>query len=238
MHPEIEKLIDIALADGQVTDKERNVILKKAAELGINTDEVEMILDGKLHQIEANKPKQKEKIGNIRTCPACGTSVKVMEIKCFQCNHEFTSEIDKSLNVLMAKIEKINIDNYDFDGDYYKKIATLINKSIVPSLANDLYEFGIKSVAEINSELHYWRDDSAAWKNKAEDCIMKLKMVELQNPKFIVLRSEIENSLEKKVLQIKKNKRNENLNIIWVFPLLYFIFSMIARLFGFHFWPF
>ena len=51
MHPEIEKLIDLALADGQLTDKERNVILKKATELGVDTDEVEMVLDGKLHQL-------------------------------------------------------------------------------------------------------------------------------------------------------------------------------------------
>jgi uncharacterized tellurite resistance protein B-like protein len=58
MHPEIEKLIDLALADGQITEKERNVIFKKAAELSIDADEVEMVLDGKLHQLEANKPKQ------------------------------------------------------------------------------------------------------------------------------------------------------------------------------------
>ena len=61
MHPEIEKLIYLALADGQITEKERNVILKKATELGVDSDEVEMTLDGKLHQLEANKPKEKEK---------------------------------------------------------------------------------------------------------------------------------------------------------------------------------
>lgn len=48
MHPEIEKLIDLALADGQITEKERNVILKKAAELDVDADEVEMVLDGKI----------------------------------------------------------------------------------------------------------------------------------------------------------------------------------------------
>jgi hypothetical protein len=32
MNPEIEKLIDLALADSQITEKERNVILKKAIE--------------------------------------------------------------------------------------------------------------------------------------------------------------------------------------------------------------
>ncbi len=50
MHPEIDKLIDLALADGQITEKERNVILKKAAELGVDADEVEMILGGKMSQ--------------------------------------------------------------------------------------------------------------------------------------------------------------------------------------------
>lgn len=48
MHPEIDKLIDLALADGQITEKERNVTLKKAAELGVDADEVEMILGGKM----------------------------------------------------------------------------------------------------------------------------------------------------------------------------------------------
>ena len=45
MNPEIEKLIDLAIADGEITDKERSVILKKAEKLGEDPDEVEMILD-------------------------------------------------------------------------------------------------------------------------------------------------------------------------------------------------
>ena len=92
MHPEIEKLIDFALADGQITEKERNVILKKSAELGIDTDEVEMVLDGRLHQLEASKPKEKEKVGNIKTCPACGASVKAFQIKCDDCGHEYNKK--------------------------------------------------------------------------------------------------------------------------------------------------
>ncbi len=40
MHPDIEKLIDLALADGQITDKERNVILKKAVELDVDAADV------------------------------------------------------------------------------------------------------------------------------------------------------------------------------------------------------
>jgi len=52
MHPEIEKLIGIALQDGILTDKEREIIFRKAETLGIDKDEIEMILEGKLHEIK------------------------------------------------------------------------------------------------------------------------------------------------------------------------------------------
>jgi hypothetical protein len=91
MHQEIEKLIDLALSDGQLTEKERNVILKKSAELGIDADEVEMTLDGRLHQLEASKPKQKEKVGIIKTCPACGAEKKSFTTNCFSCGHEYVN---------------------------------------------------------------------------------------------------------------------------------------------------
>ena len=38
MHPEIEKLIDLALADGQITEKERNVIEKAIWDLCYSYD--------------------------------------------------------------------------------------------------------------------------------------------------------------------------------------------------------
>ena len=91
MHPEIEKLIDLGIVDGQITEKERNVILKKAAEFGVDADEVEMTLDGKLYQLETSKPKQKEKVGNIKTCPACGAEKKSFSTNCFSCGHEYVN---------------------------------------------------------------------------------------------------------------------------------------------------
>ena len=48
MSPEIEKLIDFALADGVISDKEREIIRNKAEKLGEDPDEAEMILDAKL----------------------------------------------------------------------------------------------------------------------------------------------------------------------------------------------
>jgi hypothetical protein len=48
MHPDIEKLITLALADGVVSEKEREIILRKAEKLGLDIDEVEMYLEGKI----------------------------------------------------------------------------------------------------------------------------------------------------------------------------------------------
>ena len=54
MHPEIEKLIDMALIDGQVNDKEREIILRKAEKLSLDIDEVEMYLEGKISANDIN----------------------------------------------------------------------------------------------------------------------------------------------------------------------------------------
>ena len=104
MHPEIEKLIDLALADGQITEKERNVILKKAAELDVDADEVEMVLDGKLHQLQASKNKINTlaKEGSIKKCPHCGASVKAFSEKCEACGEEFRYN---TLNSLAGKLQ-------------------------------------------------------------------------------------------------------------------------------------
>jgi hypothetical protein len=55
-NPQIEKLIAIALKDGVVTDKERQILIKKAVEFGIDVDEFEMELDSRIPTKSADKP--------------------------------------------------------------------------------------------------------------------------------------------------------------------------------------
>jgi hypothetical protein len=119
MNPELEKLIDFALADDVITDKEREIIRKKAEKLGEDPDEAEMILEAKLaiqnkDRVASSSPpsptpppvaaatptpppsmppptaKQKSsKVGNIMTCPACGSTVNSRDLNCNDCGHEF-----------------------------------------------------------------------------------------------------------------------------------------------------
>ncbi len=149
MHLEIEKLIEMALADGQVTEKEREIILRKAEKLGLDVDEVEMYLEGKTHQLEAGKTKLKEKVGNIKTCPACGASVKSFEVKCEDCRHEFNNvAINNTIDVFIKKLSSIDEEvrnEYLINGRQYmntlwgkkmEKDANMINFEIKPIILN------------------------------------------------------------------------------------------------------
>lgn len=50
--PELENLINIALTDGAITDKERQILLRKAESLGIDLDEFEMVLESRIYEKE------------------------------------------------------------------------------------------------------------------------------------------------------------------------------------------
>jgi len=62
MNQELEELIDLAIADGTLTDKKREILNRKAKELNVDPDEFDMILDGKLYrkqkEMQAQQPVQ------------------------------------------------------------------------------------------------------------------------------------------------------------------------------------
>jgi hypothetical protein len=207
MNLEIEKLIDLALADGQVTEKERNVILKKATELGIDADEVEMVLDGKLHQLEANKPKQNEKVGNLKTCPACGASVKAFQIKCDDCGHEFTGNA--------ANISISNLLNQLKDTDK-EKHESIINSYAIPVNKEDLFEFLQVSCSQSLEGSNYMIQ--LAWRRKSKEALLKSKLAFINDEKYKLL-----NDYE---IILNKSEKKENINkkIMLFILLLFFAF--------------
>ena len=52
---QLEQLIDAALADGVLTEKEKQILFRKAEALGIDLDEFEMVLDARLFKLQNNK---------------------------------------------------------------------------------------------------------------------------------------------------------------------------------------
>ena len=256
MHPEIEKLIDLALADGQIKEKERNVILKKAAELGVDADEVEMTLDGKFHQLEANKPKQK--VGNIKTCPACGASVQSFTINCNDCGHEYrnTNAVssaqklsillnEASDNIRKAKEELqlsgVNISNkhlfnpLNIAKEIHTVQATIISSFPVPNTKEDLLEFISLTDAEAKKKTNkisgYIFDGSDmiinAWLSKREQIINKSRITFKDDIHLLKI-------IENYEANFKENSRVNMIRNMFSIPkpLLFFIaFFLIIFLF-------
>lgn len=114
----LEGLIDAALADGVLTEKEKQILFKKAASMGIDLDEFEMVLDARLVKLKEQKqsaqvaqtsaPKS-EKFGDVRKCPACGAMLQSFQTSCPECGHEFRNVASvnsaKSLFDLLQAVE-------------------------------------------------------------------------------------------------------------------------------------
>jgi hypothetical protein len=64
MHPELEKLIDLALVDGKISSQEMKVILNKAEHLGITSDELDIILEARKYYTGQNQGKVNFDSGN------------------------------------------------------------------------------------------------------------------------------------------------------------------------------
>ena len=250
MNPEIEKLIDLALADGQVTDKERNVILKKANELGVDADEVEMTLDGRLHQMQATQTKPtKEKVGNLNTCPSCGSTVNSFQTKCSDCGHEFRNvQTNSSIKDLMIELKKIKKSNFkEDDGDideeeYFKARAEVIRNFAIPTSKEDLIEFATKSIAEFKEKEIDYDELNSAWASKAEEAISKLVVFSNNDSSLVSVITLLEKNLNFKQKRNKGNSRKRALSLAILLPFAFFIgylmYAFIFLLFGKHYWPF
>ena len=102
---ELNALIQQYLTDGVLTDKERQVILKKAEGLGLDRDEIDLYLDAEEQKIEqateAAARKQKGK-----TCPYCGGSIPLLTDKCPHCGENITPEASEELQEILENLEK------------------------------------------------------------------------------------------------------------------------------------
>jgi hypothetical protein len=139
-----------------------------------------MVLDVRLHQQEASKPKQKEKIGNIKTCPACGSSVKAYQLNCEDCGHEFSNvEANKSISQLLDKINKLNKNDGETQNDFEERMANIINSTPIPNSKEDLLEFlsVCSSQSDVDMMSRGYGDVVSAWANKGNEALLKARIL-------------------------------------------------------------
>ena len=73
---QLEKLIDYALADGELTEKEKQVLFKKAESMGVDLDEFEMVLDARLFEKQKGRPASNGGVAQLGEHLPCKQGVK------------------------------------------------------------------------------------------------------------------------------------------------------------------
>jgi len=114
---QLEKLIEMALMDGELTEKEKQILFKKAESFGVDLDEFEMVLEAKLFEKKQSTSKaeapvaaapKSDKLGDIKKCPACGAIIGAFKAICSDCGHEFSNiEATNSTQKLYNELVKI-----------------------------------------------------------------------------------------------------------------------------------
>lgn len=130
----INQLIDAALTDGLITDKERSIIRQMAAKQHLDPDAVELVLDARLQQ------QQQQQRERLHKCPYCGEILKSFTSHCPSCGHELAARAVSSIEELNKKLVAVNVKAIG------KKAAVTTRRDIiatfpVPNNREDLIEF-------------------------------------------------------------------------------------------------
>lgn len=187
---QIEKFIELALADGVLTEKEKQVLFKKAEAAGIDLDEFELVLDAKL--FERNQAKtvippvsapKSDKFGDVKKCPACGAVVESFQTTCGECGYEFRNiEANKTIQRLS---ETLNRENNK------KKKVEIIRNFPIPHTNEDLLEllyFIVPKTEPANKDSNIF-----VWRQKFKELLLRSKNAFSGNTKVLADISEIEN---------------------------------------------
>lgn len=210
--PELEQLIEIALADGTITDKERLVLYKKAAKFNIDPDELDMLLDSRLSGAkktaapaasEESQPSIAKKKGP-KKCPACGALLlDANTVYCPDCGYKVINVVKDILEEINAivppKKEKRNgglfgklaefVESSDDDFKVLEQKENVILNFNVPNTKETVLEFlafSVQKGAKEDPKEDYWDDDlGEAWYKKSEQVIAAARRTFSQDAEFM-----------------------------------------------------
>ena len=217
---EIESLIDAALVDGEITEKERQILLKKAMEFDIDPDEFEMVLDARILKLKKQAEEQNQtheqaapapvapknnKRGVVKKCPSCGATVQSFHGVCPECGYAFEDvEANSSVRKLADDLEKKGKSREDGEewDDYYK-MSSIITRFPVPNSNADLIDLITFIQTQMSSiSVSGYRKACSA---KLKECSIKAKLLYPHDTLLMPLIQEIE--------KIEKNNKIETVKL-------------------------
>lgn len=149
-NPQLEKLIDLALADGELTEKEKQVLFKKAETMGVDLDEFEMVLDARLYQHNKASNSQptsasgsiaapnSSKFGDVKKCPACGAMIQSFTTKCTECGYEFRNiGVNQGIERLFEMLNEVEAQSKEDATSLIGGMAQFYGKSFASAFGGD-----------------------------------------------------------------------------------------------------
>jgi ribosomal protein L32 len=107
MNAELENFVEIAIVDGYITDKEKEVLKRKAVAMGFDVDELEMILEGKLYELN------KSSMPKVNKCPNCGETISGLSKVCPSCKYVQNTETLRESGTLQESFSSLEKNIYD-----------------------------------------------------------------------------------------------------------------------------
>jgi len=248
--PQLEKLIAIALKDGIVTDKERQILIKKAIEFGVDVDEFEMELDSRIPTKGDEKPLMNIGNDNIvkETIQGGGNALPPVPGKPIMNignDNVIKAEIDASTNVthdnsvkvkgtFVAQQTVINVTNSP-GAEFIKSLSSFLERGSgskkqieeqldrLPNNTNVL----LKTLSELCRFI--FRELSKFYSDKEKVSEYKLKKVGVWGEDPIIKQIEYAKKILDKLHEVAFDNRDEKLKatitkldeIVFSFPRLY-----------------
>lgn len=187
--------------------------------------------------------------GEIHKCPECGEIINSFVLNCPACGLELRGiNSSSSINQFVAKLEEIESKREHSKSNPWRELyfgkklsktdeqkISLIRSFAIPNTKEDLFEFLILSVSNIDYSAYEnenslrvdaRREVSEAWRSKFEQAYQKAKMMFPSDPQF----AEIEQMHKSTNNSIKKakNKQWRLAAIIWGSLITFFLIIFIV----------
>lgn len=193
MHHDIEKLFNTAKSKGFITEKQRELILAKAEQLGEDMTEIEFLLEdipikqqGSLSAVDNIKTLSfSNKQGSVRKCPVCGAIVQSYMVACPECKYVFENvSANSSMEKLLALLQEVDNTTTDsglLDDNVFRKKKSIIQNFPIPNTKTDIIDF----IVALQPKALNTNDRLAkSYFVKYEECINKAKLLFPDDPEL------------------------------------------------------
>ena len=197
MNDDLEKLISYAIVDGYISEKEKQVIIKKAEAQGFDLDELELLLRGRLNESKGIRNNESDK------CPNCGDTISSITGVCPSCDYVAASSLAEDNETFNEDLKELGVSFSQFKmapNPGASKVIGAVIKTILTAGLYIIYKKLIKKenlfdrYEKINKEEEGWEVDwrlSSMRQSYGDDKKMNTYITVIDNEKREIIKQRL-----------------------------------------------